>query len=81
MDRIYDLSLGGVCIFFTEGRGCKLSPNERPAICRLLEPKDNELCKLHGIEKVEIAIAWIPFHNIIHKAAGEKYSELNERNI
>lgn len=72
VDRIYDPSWGGECIFFTNGKGCELSPSERPANCRLLEPKETGNCKLHGVEKDKIAIAWIPFHDIIHKAAGEK---------
>lgn len=69
VDRLYDPSWGGECIFFIEGKGCTLLPDKRPAECRMLEPKKDGNCIKHEVEKRTVAIAWLPFHKIIHKAA------------
>ena len=69
VNKIYDPSWGGECIFLEDGVGCKLLPHERPANCRLTEPKVNGKCIVHGASKKDVAIAWIPFHNIIHEVA------------
>ena len=68
VDKIYDPSWGGECIFLTIEEGCELSENERPAGCRLLEPKENGNCISHGGGKRKTAIAWMPYHEIIHQA-------------
>lgn len=69
VEKIYDPSWGGECIFFTEGKGCELQPDERPANCRLLEPRKVGNCVLHETyNKRDIAIAWIPHQDTIHKA-------------
>lgn len=66
--KIKDPSWGGECVFLTEN-GCILSPEDRPAGCRLLEPKPKEeACKVHGATKQKCAIAWIPYTEIIDKA-------------
>jgi len=74
-NKIYSPSWGGECIFL-KTTGCELKPEDRPANCRLLEPKEDEngelKCELHEINKKLVAIAWIPFHNIIHEATGEQ---------
>lgn len=70
VNKIYHGAWGGICVFFTEGQGCKLSDKDRPAQCRLLEPKKNEQdeCELHELDKQEGAIAWLLFHDVIEKA-------------
>lgn len=55
---------GSECIFHT-GHGCMLLPDRRPATCRLLEPRVEGECILHGAGKHMAAIAWLPFHDLI----------------
>jgi Fe-S-cluster containining protein len=65
--RLYSPSWGGTCIFLSE-TGCRLAPEDRPAECRLLEPKEDGNCD-SGFTKQDAAIAWIPYHDNIHLAA------------
>lgn len=66
--NLFDPSWGGECVFFTSGVGCSLDDKKRPAECRLLEP-NSDRCIKHGGSKQEASIAWIPFHDVIIKAA------------
>ena len=55
------------CLFLTP-TGCSLAPEDRPAGCRLLEPKP-EHCVCHlgddDNDKKIISIEWIPHHDLI----------------
>ena len=67
--HIYSPSWGGACVFLTSD-GCALAPEDRPAECRLLEPKENGGCVGHsGGGKMVAAIAWIKFESDIKRAA------------
>lgn len=65
---LFDPSWGGECIFLNE-KGCTLEPEERPQSCRLLEPRGNGSCILHGESKRGAAVAWLPFTTVILEAA------------
>lgn len=65
---LFDPSYGGECIFLNE-KGCTLKSEERPQSCRLLEPKEDGACILHGKSKRGAAIAWLSFTTVILKAA------------
>jgi len=65
---LFDPSWGGECIFLNKD-GCILKPKERPQSCRLLEPKENGECVNHNNSKRGAAIAWLPYTDIILKAA------------
>ena len=58
------------CLFLTP-TGCSLAPEDRPAGCRLLEPKQ-EHCVCHlgndDNDKKIIAIEWIPYHSLFLSA-------------
>lgn len=61
-------SWGGKCLLLTS-TGCSLAPELRPATCRLLEPKENGKCNLHGAGKNVAALAWLDHHDLILSAA------------
>ena len=78
VDAIYDPSWGGECIFLNKD-GCELPPDNRPENCRMLEPKDyGKDCILHGAGKREMAIKWMPYHDIIHAAVKAATKEVQE---
>lgn len=45
--KIIDASWGGRCVFYNMTIGCKLSDNERPYGCRILEPDKGLNCQAH----------------------------------
>ncbi len=59
--EIFDLSWGGQCVFLTH-TGCELTHDDRPAGCRLLEPKEGDECPSHGASKLEAGVAWEKYH-------------------
>ena len=63
-----DPSWGGECVFL-ESTGCKLLLQDRPAGCRMLEPKSpsEAKCKSPGYGKQEAAIAWLPYRDAIER--------------
>jgi len=63
---LFDPSWGGECVFLTEN-GCTLQSKDRPYECRMLEPKENECCILHGKDKRKLSIVWIPFNEMIRR--------------
>ena len=67
--ELFDPSWGGECVFLTT-KGCTLKPLERPKTCRMLEPASLTKCVFHaaGTKRV-CAIAWLPYQDIILKAA------------
>ena len=69
-EGLYDPSWGGECIFLTT-TGCELEPEKRPSGCILLEPRkeENGKCVAHDASKKESGLLWLPYENIIHKAA------------
>jgi len=69
INKLYDPSWGGECIFLTPS-GCELKPEKRPSGCINLEPQiDGNGCINHGPDKFVFAKAWKPYKNIIHIAA------------
>lgn len=58
---LYDQSVGE-CVFLTK-TGCELSGDERPTVCRNLEPKEEKPCITHGITCKNAVMAWIPYQN------------------
>lgn len=67
-DKLFCASWGGKCLLLTP-TGCKLTPEMRPATCRLLEPKEDGKCALHGGGKKAAAMSWLDYHNLILSAA------------
>lgn len=65
---LFDPSWGGSCTFLTH-RGCALPLKKRPYECRMLEPSKNS-CLSHT-SKREMALAWLPYHDVILRAAAE----------
>ena len=64
-ERLFDPSFGGECVFLTE-TGCELKFNQRPWMCRMLEPKPNGgKCVQHGGSKREDALRWLPYRAIL----------------
>lgn len=75
---LYSFSWGGRCIFLTE-HGCKLEAESRPYTCRMLEPKPNKECIVHGQGgKRGCAIAWIEHTDAIERAARKIQAEWGE---
>lgn len=68
-----DPTWGGVCTFLSR-TGCKLSSDERPTNCKMIEPRpEKEGCILHDKKsKQGSAVAWIPYHKIIKKFIDEE---------
>jgi hypothetical protein len=66
---IYHPAWSGACVFFENGKGCKLTIDERPSNCKAVEPKKDFNCIVHKYNKKAAAIAWIPYHNVIEQAA------------
>ena len=62
--KIYDASWGGQCTFLSSN-GCDLNADERPEGCRLLEPKPDGECAVHGMGKLDAARSWIPFFDLL----------------
>ena len=60
--RLLDPTFGGPCIFWIQSTGCSLPADDRPAGCRLLEPREGDKCLIHGAEKEDAVRAWWP-HN------------------
>ena len=62
---LYDPSWGGECVFLTK-KGCELFENDRPTMCRMLEPKKDGKCNLDAkYNKQNSAIAWIPYNDFL----------------
>jgi Fe-S-cluster containining protein len=61
-------ALPGVCILL-EPDGCRLTLENRPHECRMLEPWPNQKCIPHGKGKRGLAIAWLLYHDLILDAA------------
>ena len=68
ISKFIDFSYGGRCIYLTE-KGCGLPFEKRPYQCKMLAPINGEF--IYGctspFNKVEAAISWIPFQNLIQK--------------
>jgi Fe-S-cluster containining protein len=60
-NEVFNFSWGGQCVFL-EDTGCTLSWGERPAQCRALVPKANNMCSNDDpkMSKKELAKAWFP---------------------
>jgi hypothetical protein len=62
---------GGVCTFWTD-TGCVLEIEDRPQNCRMLEPKEDERCVLHGkSNKQDAVIAWLEYYEYFEKRRRE----------
>ena len=64
-NELVDLSYGGRCIYLREN-GCELPFEKRPYQCKLLKPMREFIygC-MSPYSKMEAAIAWIPYQNLI----------------
>lgn len=71
---IKDPSWGGECIYLAEN-GCRLKYEDRPTVCRLLEPKSDGKCITHSLYKKKIAEKWLPYNELIDKAIREVINE------
>jgi len=59
----YDPTWGGECTFLTK-KGCSLETEKRPLNCKMLEPREDHQCFIHGNKnKHAAAIAWLPYFN------------------
>jgi len=69
---LFDPSYGGPCTFHGAG-GCEIF-DERPSGCRGLDPVPGPPigCTVQHSSKQDCAIAWLPFHDLILEAAGER---------
>lgn len=82
LGKIVDASWGGACNFLTD-KGCPLSFEERPSQCRALVPDPEpdmhaKDCKwLDGYSKKDIAVAWLPYNEIIVQAINKLQDERN----
>lgn len=67
--RIFDPSWGGACTFHGPS-GCEIFA-DRPSGCRGLRPASDYPggCTVMHSDKVDAAIAWIPYHRILKRAA------------
>lgn len=78
-DELFDSSWGGVCSMLTD-KGCKLSYENRPKVCRELVPNYEFRSKQHkcvGMSKHDSAKEWRPFQDKV-KAALAKMGVLIE---
>ena len=65
-DRWY----GGVCVFWVDGKGCKMGSDERPYQCRMLEPRKHRLTSKPGRDCIshddsdrrDAAEDWLPYN-------------------
>jgi Fe-S-cluster containining protein len=64
---IFNPSWGGQCVFLQD-TGCQLSPEDRPAQCRMLAPLYPDRCDPCGVDKRACAIAWISYEKHILQA-------------
>ena len=65
--KVVDRSWGGVCVHLSD-TGCTLSRDDMPTACRTLEPGEVD-CIDHTDGKHGAAMAWLPYHDILEKAA------------
>lgn len=63
VDHVYDPSYGGQCVLLVNDR-CSLVFDQRPVICRELVPKRGR-CTAEIEDKQRIAVAWIPYHDLL----------------
>ena len=56
-------SYSGQCNFLTSS-GCELNPDERPEVCRGLEPKEDFICKTHH-KHGDVAKKWLPYRELL----------------
>ena len=73
--KLRDPSWGGTCRLWSETHGCSLQLENRPFICRMLEPekdikarKDTGCNFPAGVSKTSAVIEWIPYQNNIREA-------------
>ena len=64
--KLVDPSWGGTCIYFEDGKGCKLSFKERPQQCQDLEPKLDVNC-IPFKRKKDYIDTWLPYQELIKK--------------
>lgn len=65
--QLHDPSWGGRCVFL-DPDGCTLEPGDRPSGCRHLEPREGgQHCDKHDHSKLDAAIAWLPYHNLLKR--------------
>lgn len=72
ISKVMDRSWGGTCVFWDNDGGCSLSWDERPAVCRDLVPNYLSTAGCFNNEqytKGAVALAWIPYQDIIAEAA------------
>lgn len=64
---LFNPTWGGTCTFLTE-QGCELDVKDRPKNCRMLEPREDENCVLHGENgKRGAAIAWLEYYEYFER--------------
>jgi hypothetical protein len=87
-DSLHNGSWGGECVLFTEGKGCALDFEQRPAQCRSLVPAPHDYpnrCFQHEQEytKRGIALAWRPYQQLLSpetlQPIEHEYNEQNRR--
>lgn len=61
--ELFDPSWGGTCVFFEDGKGCKLSFDERPFGGKALIPSEDGRCR-SSFSKCESATAWYDFNRM-----------------
>ena len=71
---VFDPSNGGTCVFFEDGKGCRIF-EARPSGCRGLEPvTGNGDCNVRYASKQDAAVAWLPYAAMIVEV-GEELGE------
>lgn len=67
---LVDPSWGGTCVFLTE-QGCSKTFEERPHMCKQLEPQEDFNCgpKNTGdtLNKYDYVLAWLQYNNLIEE--------------
>lgn len=66
-DSHVDRGFGGECVHFVDGKGCKLSYDERPVMCCSLVAESETSCR-KAFGKKEAADWWSQYFNIIDEA-------------
>ena len=63
-NRLFNASWGGTCIFFEDGKGCKLDWQHRPYGGKALVANEEKKCH-SSYGKVKAALDWLPYHDMI----------------
>ena len=63
---LYDVTFGGICVNLTE-KGCKLTWEERPLMCKSLVGNEEKKCINPTWDKVQLMEEWLPYQHYLDR--------------